>query len=383
MAMAEQQWSSYPGAWSGTRSEHAISNPIMVQGGGSNGGMGVAGSVLSPRENSLCNQIIANVLGSSPGSLSAQDGKYRYPMNAVKVDDGKLLNGSDDKSVKSSNDTVDSSSSVSFIQMPYQPSEALALGTTPDYQYPFMLQGQPNSIIYQNTPQQPLSTTPNGYGYGSFTAVYNNGTSSHVPPQPDPALTPGPNVMPGARATPPASAIYSSSPSGNFHFPMAAYPPQPSVNHITSGLSGLTMGPPQSNVSTRRDSFSSSGQQSVTPTFGMQAPAPHQYLFMNYPQTPPTGSLGSSPNFFGNGFTGTTYNPSSMFPGSSTGTHMVQAQNPRTIYTPQPSAISQINYNPNPMHVNRRIPPAMNNRGTHTYICEIYSSRHILFIEFH
>lgn len=50
--------------------EHAVSNPIMVQGGG---GMNNAGSVTSPTENSLCTQIIANVLGSSPGSLTRRD----------------------------------------------------------------------------------------------------------------------------------------------------------------------------------------------------------------------------------------------------------------------------------------------------------------------
>lgn len=54
-------------------SEHAVSNPIMVQG---NGGVGIAGSITSPRENSLCTQMIANVLGSSPGSLTAHDAKF-------------------------------------------------------------------------------------------------------------------------------------------------------------------------------------------------------------------------------------------------------------------------------------------------------------------
>lgn len=40
-----------------------------------------------------------------------------------------------------------------------------------------MLQGQQNSIIYPGSVQPaPFGTTPTGYGYGSFTAVYNGGT---------------------------------------------------------------------------------------------------------------------------------------------------------------------------------------------------------------
>ncbi|VDO62855.1 unnamed protein product [Onchocerca flexuosa] len=73
MAMAEQQWSNhYPSSWNSMRSEHAVSNPIMVQG---NGSVGIAGSIRS-RENSLCTQMIANVLGSSTGSLNAADAKF-------------------------------------------------------------------------------------------------------------------------------------------------------------------------------------------------------------------------------------------------------------------------------------------------------------------
>lgn len=56
----------------------------MVQGGGA---MGVANSVLSPRDNSFCNQMVANVLqSSSPGSLSAQDARF------VRIKIGVFLN---------------------------------------------------------------------------------------------------------------------------------------------------------------------------------------------------------------------------------------------------------------------------------------------------
>ncbi|KHN86401.1 Maternal protein pumilio [Toxocara canis] len=402
MAMAEQQWSTqYPGAWNNTRSEHAVSNPIMVQGGG---GMGVASSVLSPRENSLCTQMIANVLGSSPGSLTAHDAKFANP---VKLEDGRLVEKGDDKSSKSGNETVDSLASGPFVQLPYQqPSDMLALGTTPEFQpsrrspsrsplppantfpipdprlsastptvtyyyycpaiagclqYPYMLQGQPSSIIYSNAAAQGagFGTTPTGYGYGSWTAVYNSTPAPPLPPNSDPALTPNGNIGGGARATPPTSAVYSSSPPTAFHFPMG-YPPQPSLNHLTSGLSSLTIAPPQANASARRDSFSSNGHQVGTPTYGVQPP--HQYLFMNFPQTPPTGSLGSSPNFFGNAFPA-AYNASSMFAGSSSNTHMMQAPSTqRTVYNQQSNAITQMPYNTG-VHANRRVTTNMNPRG--------------------
>lgn len=102
----------------------------------------------------------------------------------------------------------------------------------------------------------------------------------------------------GTRGTPPASALFSSSPPGAFHFPIG-YPTQPTINHLTTNLSNLSVGPPQPSATTRRDSFSSSGQVGA-PSYGVQPQ--HQYLFMNFSQTPPAGSLGSSPNFFGRFF---------------------------------------------------------------------------------
>uniref|UniRef100_A0A8R1XRN3 Uncharacterized protein n=1 Tax=Onchocerca volvulus TaxID=6282 RepID=A0A8R1XRN3_ONCVO len=108
--------------------EHAVSNPIMVQG---NGGVGIAGSIRS-RENSLCTQMIANVLGSSTGSLNAADAKF---INAVKLEDGKTIDRNDDKSLKSTNDTLGSNTSTPFAQIPYQlQADSLTLGSTPEIQ---------------------------------------------------------------------------------------------------------------------------------------------------------------------------------------------------------------------------------------------------------
>ncbi|VDD91061.1 unnamed protein product [Enterobius vermicularis] len=391
MAMAEHPWSSqYPATWNNV-SEHAVSNPIMVQGGGA---MGVANSVLSPRDNSFCNQMVANVLqSSSPGSLSAQDARF-------KVEEGKLLDKSDDNSTKSVNDSKDSTGCASFMPITYQQAtDVIPLGTTPDFQvvlhlpilegnyhhlifkilqqlklllslqFPYVLQGQPNSMIYPNAAQSAAyGTTPTGYGYGSWTAVYNNTGAPPLQLSSDPVLTPNGNLTNGARATPPVSAVYSSSPSGGFHFPIG-YPAQTSISHITADMSNLSIAPPQQG---RRDSFGTNGHQISqisTPTYSvqsMQAP-PHPYLFMNFPQTPPTGSLGSSPNFFGNGFP-TGFNTSSLFAGSSSAAHMIQqAPTNRNIYSAQTNQIAPMPCNVN-MQSNRRIIGPTSSRGIAVFL---------------
>uniref|UniRef100_A0A1I8EJ20 PUM-HD domain-containing protein n=3 Tax=Wuchereria bancrofti TaxID=6293 RepID=A0A1I8EJ20_WUCBA len=352
MAMAEQQWSNhYPSSWSSMRSEHAVSNPIMVQG---NTSVGIAGSIRS-RENSLCTQMIANVLGSSTGSLNA-DTKF---VNAVKLEDGKTIDRNDDKPVKSTNDTLGSNTSTPFVHIPYQlQADSLTLGSTPEIQYPYMLQGQQNSIIYPGSVQTaaPFGTTPTGYGYGSFTAVYNSGAASNLPPASEPALAINGNIG-GARGTPPTSALFSSSPPGAFHFPLG-YTTQPAISHLTTSLSNLSVGPPQSTPTTRNESFTSNGQVGA-PSYGVQPQ--QQYLFMNFPQTPSAGSLGSSPNFFGNAFS-TTYNPPSMFPGSSSGAHIPAPPAPRSTYAPQQNTIAQMPYNV-AVHNNRRNMSSVSGRG--------------------
>lgn len=340
--MAEQLWSNhYPSSWGSMRSEHAVSNPIMVEG---NTGVGIGGFIRS-RENSLCTQMIANVLGSSPGSLSAADTKY---VNTMKLEDGKT-DRSDDKSVKSTSDTLGSNASTPFVQMPYQlQADSLILSSTP-VQYPYMLQGQQNSMLYPGNIQTaaPFGTTPTGYGYGSFTAVYNSGPAQNVPPASEPTLAINGN-MEGARGTPPTSALFSSSPSGTFHFPLG-YTTQSAISHLATSLSSLSVGPPQSTTTARNESFNSNGQVGGT-SYGLQPQ--QQYLFMNLPQTPSAGSLGSSPNFFGNAFP-TPYNPPSMFPGSSSGAHIQAPSAPRNAYAPQQNTVAQMPYNV-AVHSNRR-----------------------------
>lgn len=65
-----------------------------------------------------------------------------------------------------------------------------------------MLQGQQNSIIYPGSVQTaaPFGTTPTGYGYGSFTAVYNSGAAPSLPQASEPALAINGNI--GGRALP-------------------------------------------------------------------------------------------------------------------------------------------------------------------------------------
>lgn len=65
------------------------------------------------------------------------------------------------------------------------------------FQYPYMLQGQQNSILYPGNVQTtaPFGTTPTGYGYGSFTAVYNSGPAPSLPPASEPTLAINGNIV--------------------------------------------------------------------------------------------------------------------------------------------------------------------------------------------
>lgn len=336
--MAEQQWSTHcQNAWNSSRSEHAVSNPIMVQGGGGVSGTvgGGGGSVVSPVDNSLCSQMIAKVLGSSPGSLQPRD-HIKY-LRGVKDEGKSSEKGDERRGTAGETNAADANVPPTYVQLPYATADCIPLGTTPEYQYPYMLQGQQSSIIYPGSVQAaPFGATPTGYGYGPFTALYSGGTPTLAAAADQPIAING-NLGPGTRGTPPgSSAMFSTSPTGGYTpFQMYA-PPQPSINRLTSNLSNLSIAPPQPPAATthRRDSFGSSGQVG-TASYG---PAAHQYLYMNFSQTPP-GSLTSSPSFFGNAFA--AYGAQSFLPTSST--TLTNPREPRSIYHHQPAAIT--NYN--------------------------------------
>lgn len=63
----------------------------------------------------------------------------------------------------------------------------------------------------------------------------------------------------------------------------------------------------------------------------------------------------------GNAFS-TTYNPPSLFPGSSSGAHIQAPQAPRSTYAPQQSTIAQMPYNV-AVHNNRRNNSTVSGRG--------------------
>lgn len=65
--------------------------------------------------------------------------------------------------------------------------------------------------------------------------------------------------------------------------------------------------------------------------------------------------------FTGNAFS-TTYNPPSMFPGSSSGAHIQAPPAPRSTYAPQQSTIAQMPYNV-AVHNNRRNNSTVSGRG--------------------
>uniref|UniRef100_A0A914XCA8 PUM-HD domain-containing protein n=1 Tax=Plectus sambesii TaxID=2011161 RepID=A0A914XCA8_9BILA len=183
------------------------------------------------------------------------------------------------------------------------------------------------------------------YGFGSWGAVYPttnqqqdparstmspaNGVQNRQQPGAFGPMSVNPYDQSGAfrngssganRSTPPSSSMYSSSPTpqssmySNMLGYQNMYQQNAGINSLASGMAGMNIGQQSGG---RRDSFSSGQQQLVgTPTFpgGMN---PYLMNMFNFggAQTPPTGSLGSSPNLFGSGFPyGNPANPA-MFPG--------------------------------------------------------------------
>jgi pumilio RNA-binding family len=245
MATAEQQqWSTannYAGAtWNGARSEHAVSNPIMVQGPVPHHGA----LLMSPRsageQTGIFHQMVENVLSSSPGSVTTRDMKFGSISKNDRAAKQEKREESTPGSVSEANTDLSVVSPSGPVPIPYNGSDVapLPLGATPDYNnpYSFMVHGQGTPILYTPSGNQRYASTPTGYGYGSWNAVYPT------------------NGMVG---TPPSSTIYSSSPPGGIPTSMfVGYQPATTPQQILPNLANLSIGPP-SNTSNRRDSFSS------------------------------------------------------------------------------------------------------------------------------
>uniref|UniRef100_A0A915D9T9 PUM-HD domain-containing protein n=1 Tax=Ditylenchus dipsaci TaxID=166011 RepID=A0A915D9T9_9BILA len=311
MATAEhQQWSSSnhynngSGAnWNANtnaRSEHAVSNPIMVQGHAPP--QQYQAMMMSPRsvgeQTGIFHQMVENVLSSSPGSMNTREMKFTPGSRNDKIT--KMVHGADKidpLSKKALNDNVIGSPSMMSQTVPIpinygnDPLNGLQLGTTPDFnQYPFMIPGaQGTPVIYTATSNAAahFASTPTNYGYGSWSAVYPpNGTQSE-----NTAIS---SLVSGVRETP-SSSLYSSSPTtgmpGSQIFPIGYQPPQ-MIPNLASALSQMSIN--QSSNNNRRDSFSSSNPMNFPHPVPQQS---QQYYVM----TPPGAS----------GFAGfTSHNPS-------------------------------------------------------------------------
>ncbi|KAI6232280.1 hypothetical protein M3Y95_00469600 [Aphelenchoides besseyi] len=264
MAMAEQQW---PNNWN-FRSEHAVSNPIMVP--------QMAASPRSIGEQSvLCQQMVENVL-NSPGSLSHRDLKF-FKANQQQQKSEKPKAPSDQTG--NNNNQTDHTTPVEglsptnpvsgnevvqpmAVPVAYSGSE-MQQQVGPEYnQYPFVFPGQ-NPVLYTATSNQaPFGTSPTSFAYG----------------------------LP--RGTPPTSQMFSSSPP---MFPLAYNNGPTMVQGLTGAMSQMNIGA-GSGMPTRRESFGSTGPTQINGgpvrAFPPQMTQPGYFVI---PNSPPI-SMGSSPN---------------------------------------------------------------------------------------
>nr|CAD2187350.1 unnamed protein product [Meloidogyne enterolobii] len=198
-----------------SRSEHAVSKPIMVQARGPHYGA----SVVSPKsiggeQSGLCHQMLENVLSSSPGSLNAKfggiskNGKPSKLVTSENMDKNGITTTNTPRTSYPSTTTTMVSSSTQITSTHSQPvpipnpysnvggadiiGGCHMIGTPEFSQYPFMVPGQPGTPIIYATRQNAsvLGSTPTNYGYGSWGAVYpqpappphphHNGTILHT-----------------------------------------------------------------------------------------------------------------------------------------------------------------------------------------------------------
>ncbi|KAK0402935.1 hypothetical protein QR680_016623 [Steinernema hermaphroditum] len=295
MAMADQQWSSTNNysMWNGgavARSEHAVSNPIMV-------GAGTSGAVamMSPRsageQTGICLQMVENVLSSSPG----RDPKFGLtPGGPAKIKTDRKANGNaknaDADEANNSNVNAEQTTPTG-VAVPYSGDLALNIGSPPDYMNHFQYFNQ-SGFGFSNGPGQ-FGTTPTNYGYGSWNAVYN----TSIITQADPSAAGAPVQRPADSQTNNSTnhAIYSASPPNMF----VGYPPSSNMMGLTASMNSMSInqGPPNN----RRDSFSSNGQSMNGPSYNGAGPHnmhnPQQPFYVVTPQNP--NALSSSPNVFG------------------------------------------------------------------------------------
>ncbi|VDN53269.1 unnamed protein product [Dracunculus medinensis] len=271
-----EQWSNqYQNAWNNIRSEHAISNPISME------GTNASGPVISPPDASFCTRMVSNILESAPSSYSTRDNSImsRYVVNATNEETiGEKISESSNAFI---NTSVDSNLALPYVQLGYRQQTNDVPSINADYSLPYIF----TSGTQTNTSQLNIG------------CPWVSPGSLPLPAASDAMLGHNGNIGPvgnGARATPPVSnaSFYSTSPPTGFQFPIGyPNPSQQSINQLTSNLSSLSVGMPQAPPSTpRHEAFSSTGQHFGLPIY--------------FSQTPPASSLASSPNLFGTAFSG-------------------------------------------------------------------------------
>ncbi|CAD5229197.1 unnamed protein product [Bursaphelenchus okinawaensis] len=277
--MAEQHWNN----WNGARSEHAVSNPIMVQGAGPQGS-----HLMSPRsvgeQSVVYHQMVENVLSSSPGSINNRDMKFfrgHKPAEKTTTKPVKVNNNdnSSDQATPVEGSPVEDGALAERVQpsgpvpIPFTGAEVQPIaGATPEFsQFPLVYPGQ-NPVQYIAGNGAPFGTPPSNYGYGSWSAVYPS-QNGGLP-----------------RGTPPTSQIFSSSPPMPPNIYPIGYQPAPprGIQGISNAMSQMNIG---ANAPTRRDSFTTSQPRQ----FPAQVAQNGYYMVTANAASPPV-SMGSSPN---------------------------------------------------------------------------------------
>jgi hypothetical protein len=251
MVMTEKWNNGRGNNWSS--SEHAVSKPINVRGGGNAMAQNIGGMALSPRstgdQSLILNGVVENVLASSPGSMTPVFNKFT-PKHARKPSPIKNHGGEEQ------GDKVDTPQREVSNGIPIpviDSNQTNPMGTTPDmssmpsyYQLPHQLNQQ-----FSTTPTQWCGYDMNPYG------------------------------------TPPTS-LFSSTPPQFFQGYTSITSP------LAGNFAGLTIGGRQ-----RNDSFSNNlppmnRVQNYVPSMPQPTPQPGGYVVL---QSPP-GSFGTSPTPF-------------------------------------------------------------------------------------
>ncbi|KAK0402940.1 hypothetical protein QR680_016626 [Steinernema hermaphroditum] len=161
--------------WNGgvaARSEHAVSNPIMVS-AGTSGAVAMMSPISAREQTGICLQMVENVLSSSPG-CDPQFGLT--PGGPAKINTDRKANWNAKNAnadvANNSNMNAEQTTPSTGVAVPYSGDLTLNIGSPPDYMNHFQYFNQ-SGFGFSNGPGQfsfsnALSSSPNVFGFQSF-----------------------------------------------------------------------------------------------------------------------------------------------------------------------------------------------------------------------